>query len=197
VFRSRAYLYRKSNIKLFQNKMSMKKILFSLALLAGLSAGAQQKIGYISSDELLVSMPEAKKADAEISAYAKTFQDQLASMQKELETKYKAYEASVKTMNDATKEVKEKELADLQNRIQSTQQTAEEKIQNKRQELLKPITEKADAAIQAVAKEKGYAYIFDANAGGIIYAQPADNILKDVKAKLGIKDAPAPAGQNK
>lgn len=197
MFRSRAYLYRKSNIKLFQNKMSMKKILFSLALLAGLSAGAQQKIGYISSDELLVSMPEAKKADAEISAYAKTFQDQLASMQKELETKYKAYEASVKTMNDATKEVKEKELADLQNRIQSTQQTAEEKIQNKRQELLKPITEKADAAIQAVAKEKGYAYIFDANAGGIIYAQPADNILKDVKAKLGIKDAPAPAGQNK
>jgi outer membrane protein len=177
--------------------MSMKKILFSLALLAGLAAGAQQKIGYISSDELLVAMPEAKKADAEISAYAKTFQDQLASMQKELETKYKAYEASVKTMNDATKEVKEKELADLQNRIQSTQQTAEEKIQNKRQELLKPITEKADAAIQAVAKEKGYAYIFDANAGGIIYAQPADNILKDVKAKLGIKDAPAPAGQNK
>lgn len=152
---------------------------------------AQQKIGYINSDELLVSMPEAKKADAEISAYAKTFQDQLATMQKELETKYKAYEAGVKTMTEAMKDVKEKELSDLQNRIQSTQQSAEEKIANKRQELLKPITEKADAAIQAVAKDKGYTFIFDAQAGGIIYALPSDNIIQDVKNKLGIKDAPA------
>jgi len=173
----------------------MKKLIFSLAILLTVStAFAQQKIGYINSDELLVSMPEAKKADAEISAYAKTFQDQLASMQKELETKYKAYEAGVKTMTDATKEVKEKELNDLQNRIQSTQQSAEEKIASKRQELLKPITEKADAAIQAVAKEKGYSYIFDANAGGIIYALPSDNIIKEVKTKLGIKDAPAAGG---
>jgi outer membrane protein len=59
---------------------------------------------------------------------------------------------------------------------------------------LKPITEKADVAIQAVAKEKGYSYIFDANAGGIIYALPTDNILQDVKNKLGIKDAPAGGG---
>jgi outer membrane protein len=172
----------------------MKKLIFAASLLLATSVSfAQQKIGYINSDELLVAMPEAKKADAEISAYAKTFQDQLSGMQKELETKYKAYEAGVKTMTEAMKDVKEKELSDLQNRIQSTQQSAEEKIANKRQELLKPITEKADAAIQAVAKEKGYTYIFDAQAGGIIYAQPTDNILQDVKNKLGIKDAPATA----
>jgi outer membrane protein len=158
---------------------------------------AQQKIGYINSDELLMSMPEAKKADAEISAYAKTFQDQLTAMQKELETKYKAYEAGVKTMTEAMKDVKEKELQDLQNRMQSTQQSAEEKIASKRQEMLKPITEKADAAIQTVAKEKGYSYIFDANAGGIIYALPTDNILQDVKNKLGIKDTPAANGTPK
>lgn len=176
----------------------MKKLIIVTGLiLASAFSYAQQKIGYINSDELLVSMPEAKKADADISAYAKTFQDQLSGMQKELETKYKAYESGVKTMTEAMKDVKEKELSDLQNRIQSTQQSAEEKIANKRQELLKPITEKADAAIQAVAKEKGYSYIFDAQAGGIIYALPSDNILQDVKNKLGIKDAPAAPKTNK
>lgn len=173
-------------------KHCMKKILIVLALIyAGTQVNAQQKIGYINSEELIMAMPEAKKADADITAYAKTFQDQLQAMQKELETKYKAYEAGVKTMTEAMKDVKEKELTDLQNRIQSVQQGAEEKIAAKRQDMLKPITEKADAAIQAVAKEKGYAYILDANAGGIIYAQPSDNILPEVKAKLGIKDAPA------
>ena len=173
----------------------MKKLIIAVGIILSTSTlFAQQKIGYINSDELLMSMPEAKKADAEISAYAKTFQDQLSQMQKELETKYKAYEAGVKTMTEAMKDVKEKELQDLQNRLQSTQQSAEEKVSNKRQELLKPITEKADVAIQAVAKEKGYSYIFDANAGGIIYALPTDNILQDVKNKLGIKDAPAGGG---
>jgi outer membrane protein len=177
----------------------MKKLLFVAALILSMSTAtiAQQKIGYINSDELLMSMPEAKKADAEISAYAKTFQDQLTAMQKELETKYKAYEAGVKTMTEAMKDVKEKELQDLQNRMQSTQQSAEEKIASKRQEMLKPITEKADAAIQTVAKEKGYSYIFDANAGGIIYALPTDNIIQDVKNKLGIKDAPTTNGAPK
>jgi outer membrane protein len=173
-------------------KKRMKKIMIVLGLLyAGNQVNAQQKIGYINSEELIMAMPEAKKADADITAYAKTFQDQLQAMQKELETKYKAYEAGVKTMTEAMKDVKEKELTDLQNRIQSVQQGAEEKIAAKRQDMLKPITEKADAAIQSVAKEKGYAYILDANAGGIIYALPTDNILADVKTKLGIKDAPA------
>ncbi|MBK7690973.1 MAG: OmpH family outer membrane protein [Bacteroidetes bacterium] len=161
-------------------------------LLTTILSFGQQKIGYINSEELILSMPEAKKADADISAYAKTFQDQLTTMQKELETKYKAYEAGAKTMSEAMLDVKQKELQDLQGRIQSTQQSAEEKVAAKRQELLKPITEKADKAIQDVAKEKGYTYILDASTGALVFATPTDNILKDVKSKLGIKDV-APA----
>lgn len=172
---------------------------FALLLASSLTSFAQQKIGYINSEELIVSMPEAKKADAEISAYAKTFQDQLTTMQKELETKYKAYEAGAKSMTEAMRDVKEKELTDLQVRIQSTQQSAEEKVATKRQDLLKPITEKADKAIQDVAKEKGYSFIIDASSGALVYASSADNIIQDVKNKLGIKDeAPkAPTGTKK
>ncbi len=171
----------------------MKKVVLALTLvLASAMAFAQQKIGYVNSEELILSMPEAKKADADINTYAKTYQDQLAKMQKDLETKYKSYEDGMKskTLTEAMQGVKEKELQDLQTNIQSTQQVAEEKVATK------PITEKADQAIQAVAKEKGYTYIFDVSAGGIIYAQPSDDILKDVQKKLGIQpsatSAPAP-----
>lgn len=171
----------------------MKKLLVGLALILSSSFSfAQQKIGYINSEELILSMPEAKKADGEISAYAKTFQDQLTAMQKELETKYKTYQTAGKTMSEAMKDVKEKEMSDLQARIQSTQQSAEEKIAAKRQDALKPITEKADKAIQDVAKEKGYTYILDSSTGSLIYATQADNIIQDVKNKLGIKDVAEP-----
>lgn len=176
--------------------MSTKLILGLALLLSTTVAFGQQKIGYINSEELILSMPEAKKADAEISAYAKTFQDQLTSMQKELETKYKAFEKDAKTMSEAMVDVKQKELQDLQGRIQSTQQSAEEKIAGKRQDLLKPITEKADKAIQDVAKEKGYSYILDSSTGSIVFATPGDNIIQDVKNKLGIKD-PAPGTPKK
>lgn len=171
-----------------------KQLILSIAFLFTTAFSfAQQKIGYINSEELILSMPEAKKADAEISAYAKTFQDQLVTMQKELETKYKAYEAGAKSMSEAMIDVKQKELQDLQGRIQSTQQSAEEKVAAKRQELLKPITEKADKAIQDVAKEKGYTYILDSSTGAIVFATQTDNIIQDVKNKLGIKDTPAQA----
>jgi outer membrane protein len=175
----------------------MKKlvVVFAFLLSSGLVMG-QQKIGYIDAAELLSIMPEAKKADEEITAFAKTYQERLQTMQKELETKYKTYEEGMKakTLSEAKRDVMEQELQTLNQNIQSTQQTAEEKVAAKRQELLGPITQKADKAIQDVAKAKGYTFIFDSSSAGLVYAA-SDNILEDVKANLGIKDTPKPKPQ--
>ena len=169
----------------------MKKLIIAIAFLfAGLYTNAQQKIGYSNSQEIISMMPEAKKVSADIEAYKKTYTDQMSSMQKELETKYKAYQDGNKTMSDAIRTVKEKELQDLQSRMGSFEQTANEKIEAKLQELLAPVNDKAQKAIEAVAKEKGYSYIMDTSVGGIIYALPGDNILDAVKVKLNIKDMP-------
>jgi outer membrane protein len=108
-------------------------------------------------------------------------------MSKEFEKKGQDYQAQEKTMTDAVKEVKMKELQDLQNRIESTNQSAQDKVAKKKEELYSPILDKADKAIKEVAKEKGYDYIFDASAGMLLYAKEGDNILALVKAKLGIK----------
>ena len=54
-----------------------------------------------------------------------------------------------------------KELEDLQARILSFEQTAEQSIQMKQAELFEPILLKIENAINDVAKEKGYTYIFD------------------------------------
>ena len=146
------------------------------------------KIGYINSAVLLNSMPEKAKADSDIAKYAKSFQDQIDIMMKEYQTNGQAYQANEKTMTDAMKEVKMKEIQDLQNRIETTQQSAQEKIQQKKQDLFQPILEKADKAIKAVAKEKNYDYIFDAAANGaMVFEKEEYDITSLVKAKLGIK----------
>lgn len=167
----------------------MKKIIFLLALGVtlgfGYSAQAQKKTGYINSQELLETMPEARKADSAMTKYGKELEDQLKTMATDAQNKYKDYMDKGKTMSDAVKEVKEKELQDLQNRIDEFRQGADEKMGKKRQELFKPILDKAQKAIKDVGAEGGYDYIFDG--GQLLYAKDSENIMPLVKAKLGIK----------
>jgi len=145
------------------------------------------KFGWIASGELLAQMPDKIKADTELNRYARDFQNQIESMGKEYESKVQDYQAKEKTMSDPIKEVKQKEIQDLGNRIQSIQQSAKEKVNQKQQDLYDPILKKAEKAINDVAREKAYDYIFDKAGGALLYGREADNILPYVKAKMGIK----------
>jgi outer membrane protein len=169
----------------------MKRLLFTLAcglLICNASlAQTTLKLGYINSQELLSMMPERAKADTLLQQYAKQFQDQGEAMQKEYQAKVQQYQASEKTMTDAIREVKTKEIQDLQSRIEGFSQSAQEKVGQKKQEVYSPILDKADKAIKEIAKEKGYDYIFDASQGVLLYGKDGDNILPLVKAKLGLK----------
>ena len=169
----------------------MKKIvlLLACALLTGNIVFGQTtlKIGYVNSAALLQSMPEKAKADSDLAKYAKSFQDQIDIMMKEYQTKGQQYQSGEKTMSDAMKEVKMKEIQDLQARIESTQQSAQEKLQQKKQDLYAPVLEKADKAIKAVAKEKNYDYILDAQGGALLFGKDDYDLTPAVKTKLGIK----------
>jgi outer membrane protein len=132
-------------------------------------------------------MPEIKVADSTLAAYQKQVQDQFQAMQTEGQQKYDDFQKNSATMPDAVKEVKTQELQDLQNRISTFQQTAQDKFQAKKEELYSPILKKAEDAIKAVAKENNYAYVFDMGTGAVIYAQDADDLMPLVKKKLGLK----------
>ena len=168
----------------------MKKFILLVACSFALftSVKAQSlKIGHINSQELLSLMPEIKKAEADLKVYAKSFEDQLETMSKEYQKKMGDYQTQEKTMTDAVKEVKQKEITDLGARIESTQKSAEEKVVTKKQELFKPILDKAEKAIKEVAKEKAFDYVCDVSTGSVLVTRDADNMLPLVKAKLGIQ----------
>jgi outer membrane protein len=165
----------------------MKKILFLLALgiTVGFNAKAEKKTAYINSQELLETMPEARKADSSLAKYQSELESTLKGMFTEYQNKMKDYETNATKWSEPVRETKEKEIRDLQNRLQESQQSAEEKMSKKRGELMKPILEKAQNAIKAVGAEGGYDYIFDGSQ--LLYAKESENIMPQVKAKLGIK----------
>jgi outer membrane protein len=78
-------------------------------------------------------------------------------------------------------------LQDIQKRMQDFNTTAQQKFDEKSNELVKPLSDKAHTAVEAVAKEKGYTYVINSAQTQFIIAPPADDLMEAVKAKLGIK----------
>ena len=166
----------------------MKKTLLTICLLiAGLfAAEAQNKLGYINSNELLSVMPESSAMQEKLQSYAKGLESSLAAMQSEGEKKLSDYQQNEATMSELVKQDKVRELESIQQRILEFQQNAQESLAAKEQELITPILDKARNAIEDVAKEGNFTYIFDASTGNILYAAESENILPLVKAKLGL-----------
>ncbi len=165
----------------------MKKILVVIvALVVAAPTFAQQKFGHIDSAALLELMPEKVKAEKELEAFAKEFQTALEAMGKEYETKVANFQQTEKDMIPTVRNTKVREITELERRIQEFQQQAQDEIAKKEQEVLTPIIDKARKAIDEVAVAKNYTYVFDSSVGVLLYAKDTEDVMADVKAKLGL-----------
>ena len=154
-------------------------VMFSTSLFA-------QKIGYVNTEEIITNMKETQDAYTQLEAYAKDLQAQMETIQVEFNNKLQEYQNATETMTDAVRQLKEKELTDLNTRIQEFQQVAQQDLQKKENELLAPIYEKVKNTIDEVAKAGGYTVILPGNALIYVDAAQVKDIASDVKAKLGI-----------
>lgn len=177
----------------------MKNLVKGAVLAVGLFAGvqvasAQQKIGHINADEVFQATTEFKTAQEQLKTLGDTKQKELEGMYAELKKKEDEANALMLNQSEANKgETQTKlqaigqEFQQMQQRVQEVQKVAQEDVGKKQQELMAPIQTKLMNAINAVAKEKGYAYIFDIGSGAAVYYQGGEDVTADVKAKLGIK----------
>ncbi|MBS4055902.1 MAG: OmpH family outer membrane protein [Bacteroidetes bacterium] len=169
---------------------TLTRVLFFAALiLISVSAGAQSlKIGYIDSNEVMNIMPERDSIEVALMKFQQQLEKELKAMATEYQTKVTSYQNDMATMSNLVKQSKEKEITDLQNRIQEFQQNADQEFNDKRIELLNPLIDKVKKAIDDVGKENNYTYILDSATGVILHIGPnAENVLTLVKAKLKLK----------
>jgi outer membrane protein len=171
--------------------IQMKKMVAVLVAVTGLMAvghksQAQTKIGYISLQELIFAMPEYKKADTALNDYQNALAQNFDDMKREFNE-----QDSLLSSKDTAKytraqlELKRKNLGEMYIKLNGWQQQAQQLYQQKQQDLIKPIQEKAVNTIQTVAKENGYTYILSKEA---LFVSPAgEDLLPLVKKKLGLK----------
>lgn len=179
--------------------MDMKKIFVIAAMaLVTLSASAQ-KLGRVNFSELVQLMPEADAARETLAASQKEAEETYSAMVEEFQTKYSQYEQKQSTWTATIKASKEKELGDIQNRIQEFQQSISQELQMQQNQLMAPLYEKAQKTVTDLAKAQGLAAVFDS--GSALYFDetavvdltsaarkalniPADRTLESLQAEL-------------
>ena len=155
-----------------------------LFLLITLNIDAQSKVAHINSQALISEMPEVKEAQAQLEKLQKTYQTEIEASMKEYQTKLQTYSADAQNQTEVTNQARQKELAGMEQNIQQYQQTAAQDIQKKQADLLKPLIDKARAAIQKVAKAQGFDYVIDATEGGSLILAGGKNLMEEVKVEL-------------
>ena len=167
-------------------KLTKVLVLLVLAMGIGFGANAQgMKIGYVDSQVIIDMMPESAKIQQDLQAYYSELQAQLQAMATEYQNKMRDYEANSATMSNILRQSKEKEIVDLQGRIQEFQAGAEADLAAKQDELSKPMLDKIKKAIDEVVKAKGLAYVFEKTVI-LSIGDSAIDVTADVKAKLGL-----------
>ncbi len=148
-----------------------------------------QKSGHLNFGNLVAMMPQTKAADSELQSYQKNLVQEVEAMATRFQVDYSSYVKEVQNGNLSPKKQSERQeaLKKKQEEITAYEQQMEQQLQEKRQELLRPILERAELAIKEVAQENGYEAVFDTSMfNKVLFAADSDDLMQKVKGKLGI-----------
>lgn len=165
----------------------LKKVIIALVLIIAATSfvNAQSKIAHINVSDLLAEMPEMKAAQAELKKLSETYRVDIESSMTELKNKYTQYSNEASSMSEEENQKRALELQGFEKNIGEAQQAAQQELAKKQAELFKPISDKAQAAIEKVATAQGYDYVIDATQGGGLIVAKGKDLLPEVKQELG------------
>ncbi|MBN2165510.1 MAG: OmpH family outer membrane protein [Marinilabiliaceae bacterium] len=166
-----------------------KYLIIAVIAFVGVSVFAQDlKFGHVDVQVLISQLPEKIDADKKLEKEAESLRNNLEVMTKDLDTKYNEYMASRDTLSELIRATKEKEIQDYDQRIKNFNMLAQQQLQKKEQDLLQPIIEKVQKAIDEVGAENGLIYIFDISSRVVLYhSDKSLDCAPLVRTKLGVQ----------
>lgn len=167
----------------------MKKILLIVAAaIASVSAFAQPKFAHVNMQELVMLMPEADQARKTMQAASTEAEETFKSMADEFDAKYQKYQANAANWSAAIREAKEKELNEIQQRIAEIREVLAQELNQKQNELMAPISEKAKQVVSDLAKAGGYIYVFDVSTFYYLDEKQSVDLTPQARKTLGIPE---------
>lgn len=172
----------------------LKKIALLLLLIAPMSLFAQ-KFAHFRSMDIIPVMPEYAKAQTDIQALQKQYEDEIKRSADEFNKKFAEYQQEQQTLPQNIQERRQKELQEMQEKGMQFQQEAQQQLQKAYTDMMDPIYKKLEDAVKAIGAAGGYTYVFDLNRTDIPYIDEnvSKDVTNDIKTKLGISLTAVPA----
>jgi outer membrane protein len=164
--------------------------LAALVAFAAAPASAQQKIGFVDSEVILQALPEYQTARNTMDRAGNEWQAELDAMQAEIDGLVREFDARELLYTPEDRERALREIEDRRTEMNQYRRRhfgADGELFRQEQQLLRPIQERILEAIETVADDGNYDFIFDR--GGdllFLFARDTHNVTDLVLVELGI-----------
>ncbi|MCL2329203.1 MAG: OmpH family outer membrane protein [Bacteroidetes bacterium] len=148
-----------------------------------------QKFAHINFEQLIDAMPEKEKALADLQKEYNEVKNLIEEMSVEFNKKVAQAQKDYEKLSVTARQMLEQDLQETQQKIQAYQMNAEQQLTQRREDLLSPILDKAEAAIKKVGEREGFIYIFDVSKGSQVLffsTKSSTDVMSLVKKELGI-----------
>ncbi|CAG1770363.1 hypothetical protein BAC3_00994 [uncultured bacterium] len=167
---------------------TMRFLLLGLILLGTIPSHAQLKIGYVDSDAIMNTLPDAQDARQQIDAIVQEWQSELNKKQSAWKTKYDDYEKRKLIMSEQRRSELESELITMEQEMVAYREKkfgTNGELFQKQDEIMKPVQNKVFTAVQQVAKDEELDFVLDRSGGVLVlYAKEEYDITNKVLEKL-------------
>lgn len=185
----------------------MKNLFLTLtAVVLSCTVSMAQKMAHADISAILSVMPENEKINGDLKIYAtglsKTVEDQRA----QIDALVEQFNQTLKAGDTASAVKLQQKGLELDKALQKASAEAEQKLAQKRNELLQPVLARIKSAMEAVAKKKGFDYVLNSVDGAgtsiVLWGPDGTDITRAVVDELGIKlegatEAPAEGKKKK
>ncbi|SDC88550.1 periplasmic chaperone for outer membrane proteins Skp [Niabella drilacis] len=178
-------------LKSIKNIHMKQLVVLVMGLLFSASAAMAQKYIIIDTRYIFDKMPEYKQVQNSIDKMAATWQKEIDLKQEALDKAYDEYDSQGTMLSADAKRKKEDDLFNKERELRDLQKQRfgfEGDLFKKRQELMAPLQEKVNRAVQKLVIDRGYDLVLDKSEGkSIIFADPkldkSDEVLKLLSVK--------------
>ncbi|MBN8441765.1 MAG: OmpH family outer membrane protein [Thauera sp.] len=140
------------------------------------TAAAETKIGFVNSDRVMREAGPAVRAQQRLEKEFEKRDQELQRMAKDLQAMQEDLERNGTTMGDSDRRAKERALNDLNRDFQRKQREFREDLNQRRNEELASVLERANRSVKQIAEAEKFDIIFQE----AVYASPRIDITDKV-----------------
>lgn len=161
---------------------------------APVAQAQDMKIGFVEPRVILERMPEMRAVQQRLQNFAERKQNELANKERELQTEIELYQQKVGVISEQAQQQEEQRLNELDMEFRQLQNSAQQEVQQRQAELMSPILEQMQQAINTVAEAQGLDYVLNTttSSGDVIILYVSErvqneyDITDEVMQELGI-----------